>query len=67
MNEMILKMEAFKQQIAYSLNNSELPAEIMRYILRDFDAILLQLSQQQLAQAQNPEPKEDDNDGNAKN
>lgn len=65
MNELLINIENFKKQIAYDLNNSKLPAEIMRYVLQDFVNVCNQLAQAQLAQAQQTPTKEDENNGNS--
>jgi len=63
MNELILKIDDFKQQIAYSINNSQLPAEITRWILQDFVNVLNTAAQAQLVAAKQVNEKEDENDG----
>lgn len=63
--ELILNIEKFKQQLAYSINNSQLPAEVCKYILNDFIVVLNQMAQQQLINATKPE--EVDNNGKSTN
>lgn len=58
MKELILEIEQFKQQIAYSINNSRLPADIQQYILNDFVSALRQQAQVQLYEAKNAEETE---------
>lgn len=60
MNELIINIENFKQQLAYSISNSNLPAEVMRMILQEYLQILAQASATQLAQAK--AVKEDNKD-----
>lgn len=63
MNELILKIDDFKQQIAYSINNSQLPAEITRWILQDFVNVLNTAAQAQLVAAKQVNDKEDEDNG----
>lgn len=72
MNNLILEINAFKQQIAYSINCSPLPADIKKYIFQDFVIALGQLASQELAEAEKQlnadneekkiEEKEEEND-----
>lgn len=63
MNELILSIENFKQQLAYSINNAKLPAEVIKMVLSEYLQILAQASATQLAQAK--ATKEEDDNGTA--
>ena len=52
MNELVLKINSFKEKIAQQINTSELPADVMKYILQEYVAALTSLSMQQLYMAQ---------------
>lgn len=62
MNDIIINIDSFKQQIAYSISNANLPAEVMKMILVEYVQVLAQASTTQLAQAKS---KEEDENGTA--
>ena len=59
MNELLINIETFKQQLAYSISNSKLPAEIMKMIMEEYLQILVQASNQQLNQAKESMKKDE--------
>lgn len=60
MNELILKINDFKEKIALDINEAGLPADILKMILQDFTTVLTSLAQQQLQIAKSSQ-KEDEN------
>ena len=52
MNELVLKINSFKEKIAQQINTSELPADVMKYIFQEYVAALTSLATQQLYMAQ---------------
>lgn len=62
MNELLINIETFKQQLAYSISNSKLPAEIMKMIMSEYLQVLVQASNQQLVQAKESMKKEEKKD-----
>ena len=62
MNELLINIETFKQQLTYSISNSKLPAEIMKMIMSEYLQVLVQASNQQLVQAKESMKKEEKKD-----
>lgn len=52
MNSIVIELNEFKQKIANIINNTKLPADIMKYVLQDYVNALTSLAMQQLYNAQ---------------
>lgn len=55
MNEYILNINKFKEDIANIINKSKLPADVMKYVLQEYVGALSSLAMQQLYNAQKEE------------
>lgn len=52
MNSIVIELNEFKQKIANIINDTKLPADIMKYVLQDYVNALTSLAMQQLYNAQ---------------
>ena len=52
MNNIVIELNEFKQKIANIINDTKLPADIMKYVLQDYVNALTSLAMQQLYNAQ---------------
>ena len=68
MEELILKNQEFKENIVKVINESQLPAFIIKPIIKEIYEQVITLEQNQYAEAkQNKEKKEEKANANAKN
>lgn len=65
MNNIVIEINNFKEKIAKVINETKLPADIMKYVLQDYVNALTSLAMQQLYMAQ--KEKEDVQYGNSEN